>query len=99
MSIENNTEIEIQEQIYVEDNNEIESLKQKVEQVYLEYRENKHILYKLKQIVDNLDITLKMEETNRQKKIEKATEIWQEQHKFMEKLFIQNELSYLPNNY
>ena len=98
MSIENNTEIEIQEQIYVEDNNEIESLKQKVEQVYLEYRENKHILYKLKQIVDNLDITLKMEETNRQKKIEKATEIWQEQHKFMEKLFIQNELSYLPNN-
>ena len=80
------------------DNHEVEAFKQKVEQVYLEYRENKHILYKLKQIIDNLDITLKMEETNRQKKIEKATEIWQEQHKFMEKLFIQNELSYLHNN-
>ena len=36
------------------DNHEIESFKQKVEQVYLDYRENKHILYKLKQIIDNL---------------------------------------------
>ena len=110
MSIETNYDIGIQEQNFVEqnyikynednheDNHEIESFKKKVEQVYLEYRENKHILYKLKQIIDNLDITLKMEEANRQKKIEKATDIWQEQHKFMEKFFIQNELSYLPNN-
>lgn len=78
--------------------NNCELLKQKVEDVYNKYQNNPHLLDKLKQIIDNLDTTLQTEETNRQKKIEKASEIWNEQHIFMENIFKNDELSYLPNN-